>query len=192
MTSFVRRSRLTALNWWESTLHTVRAPPGSEQPRLGPNKLRPFCLLCPSWLALSLTRSCQIPWYTCGFNKTASQLGLDTPRGSPALNSTAEFVSVAETFTDCLKPNQNNKKPDCWKLHIGQSLPGETNLLTKITHVCPYHKRHLHCKRAAVASPCGPGQTLHPGPAEILSFYLTQCKCHGCYHTSSANEVKYK
>lgn len=147
---------------------------------------------CPSRLALTLTRSCQIPCYTCRFNKTASQLGLDTLRGSPALNSTAEFVSVAETLIDCLKTNQNNKKSNCWKLHIGQSLPGESNLLTNITHVCPYHKRSLHCKRAAVASPGGPGKTPHAGPAEILSLYLTQCNQHGCYHTSYANKVKHK
>lgn len=59
---------------------------------------------------------------------------------------------------DCLKPNQNNKKPDCWELCIGQCLPEESNLLNKITGVCPSHERSLWRKCASVTSPGGPGK----------------------------------
>lgn len=59
---------------------------------------------------------------------------------------------------DCLKPNQNHKKPDCWELCIGQCLPGESNPLNEITSVLPSHERSLRCKCASVTSPGGPGR----------------------------------
>lgn len=167
MISFVRRTWLTVLNWWENMLHTLRASigfKGSEQPHLGltprgprgPNKFRPLSLPL-AWDGLQ-----------AGWQEVAKCLvtllvptkiaGIEYPEGKFCFKLNCRILFHC-TIMDCLKTNQNNKKPGCWELCIGQRLPEEPDLLNKVTSVCPYHERSLHCKHAAIASPGGPGKT---------------------------------